>query len=58
MKAHRVVSIPIVESASSPRRVLFEGSPEDAEAFYFATIDRDDVDPFYIELERPDEDDA
>jgi hypothetical protein len=44
MKAHRVVSIPIVESASSPRRVLFEGSPEDAEAFYFATIDRDDVD--------------
>lgn len=49
---HRVISIPIVETDSTPRRVLFEGSPMDAETFYFDLIDSGDVDPFYILLEN------
>lgn len=47
----RVVDIPIVETAERPRRVLFEGTREQAEGFYFEFIERDDVDPFYVELE-------
>jgi hypothetical protein len=47
---HRVVDIPIVESSSRPRRVLFAGSAEDAEAFWLDHIKREDVDPFYVEF--------
>lgn len=49
----RVEHLPIVESDSCPRRVIFEGTPDDAEAFYSDYVKRDDVDSFYVVFVGP-----
>lgn len=47
----RVSHLPIVESASCPRTVVFEGTPAAAEAFFYDYCEREDVDEFYVALE-------
>jgi hypothetical protein len=47
----RVVHLPIVESASCPRTVVFEGTAAHAEDFFYRYCEREDVDEFYVVLE-------
>src|SRR6058998_2865504 len=44
----RVLHLPIVESDSCPRKVVFQGPEADAEQFFFDYSAREDVDEFYV----------